>query len=296
MVPHARRLSRSTSLLLWAALILLCLDDDLSVPIARADIGTGWLISTLGGFISHYLKGDPGSTGATVGRAILNLQEGLTGVGGALKDFAGKLTGWLGGVVGILKAFREHALIPMLKWLREKIVWLKQWLRKFLGPTIDFLLKVRKKLLELYAKYVRPVLDMIDIARFFLKTLNRLGVEWAGALEARLGKIESAITTNFQRILGSLNRLIDVVDSVVTLELLFQRIPFLRTLQRDLLQVSRLLVNSRNIVYEPSPQKGAPSFEQIATNYTEALLTGGGPYAAVIAEMEIVWRRHLNVR
>lgn len=283
------------SLAVWACVRALAGETSDTSQVYHADLFGGLFVGLLGGFIRNLLGNDPGNTGATVARAIVNLQDGLSSVAGGMQRFVGETRGWLSGLVGVFKTFKESALIPLLRWLREKIVWLKEWLKRMLGPTIEFLLKVRKKLLELYAKYVRPVLDMIEIARFFLRTLERLGVKWAGELERRLGQAETAITTNFQILLKGVNDLIDGFRSIVTLDLLFQRIPFLRTLVRDALYLNRVWwhINLDNVA-RPDPDgsdRGELEKRPIQDDIGELrqfMQTGGGPKAGIIRELRLI--------
>lgn len=294
MRAHISPLNVWLSLALWLALALLYLLDTPTCDVARADIFGGLLIGTIAGFVTRLLSNDPGNTGASVGRAIINLQKDLGGVGGALKDFVGEMRGWLGGLVGLLKAFKESALIPMLRWLRDHIAQLKAWLKKIFKPLIDNLLLIRKHLLRIYNKFVRPVLEVINVIRFITGTLSRLGVKWAQELDLKLAQIERAIVRNFQTILQHLNRVIDVVDSVVTFDILFQRIPFLRTLVRDAAYLNRIWwhINLDEIEDPGGPgDDGELEPRPIAEDIGELrdfLRTGGGAKAAIIGELRAI--------
>jgi hypothetical protein len=142
-----------------------------------------------------------------------------------------------------LKIVYHDVLKPALQWFDAHVKRLYDWLRKTFRPVFDFLYRVRGELLTLYKKYVRPVLDIIDYTRAGLRILGDLGVDWARALDRRLGEFESVVSENFRRILSYVNQAIDVLNSIVTVDRLFQRVPFLRTIVRDSRFVWRAMVN-----------------------------------------------------
>jgi hypothetical protein len=145
-----------------------------------------------------------------------------------------------------LKIVYADVLKPAVQWFDAHLKTLYAWLRKALKPLFDFLNRVRGELLALYKKYVRPVLDVIDYTRAGLRILGDLGIDWARALDRRLAEFESVISENFRRILSYVNEAIDVLNAIVTVDRLFQRLPFLRTLQRDTRFVLRVMVNARD--------------------------------------------------
>ena len=283
------------SLAAWAGLQALLPPADAAPEVFHADLFGFPIISTIGSFLTRLLRNDPGSTGATVGRAIVNLQSDLGTLGGSLKDFVGEMRDWLGTLVKLLDRLRDSALVPLVKWLREKMKWLKDWLKRTFGPLLKILKTIRARVLDVYTRFIRPILDVIDVLRFFLQTLKRLGVEWAGELDVRLGKLENAIVSNFTTILSHLNRVIDVVDSVITLELLFQRVPFLRTLVRDAKYLNRIWWHV-NLDKFPEPEGRNGEGELIdrrpiaqdVGELREFFTSGGGPRAGIVRELRAV--------
>jgi hypothetical protein len=180
---------------------------------------------------------------------------------------------WLGGYVASIlkstgamfaqvwdyaKTFYSDVLKPLAEHLLEWYNRVKDWLKKYLGPVFDFLTRVRTELLAAYKRFVKPFLDAIDIARAILKTLGDLGVDWAKSLDQKLGLFESVITENFLKILGELNKVIGVVNSVITMDLLFKRAPWLLTLKRDLQPVWKMLA--------AAPSTSLSSYEQARLN------------------------------
>jgi hypothetical protein len=132
-----------------------------------------------------------------------------------------------------LKIVYADVLKPALKWFDTNIRRLYQWLHETFAPVFKWLNRVREELLKYYKQYVRPVLDTIDMVRAGLRVLGDLGLDWARELDRRLGQWESIITQNFARVLATVNGVIDALNGVLTKDGLFQRVPILRTLDRD---------------------------------------------------------------
>jgi hypothetical protein len=154
-----------------------------------------------------------------------------------------------------LKIVYQDVLKPAVQWFDAHIKRLYAWLRQTFQPVFDFLNRVRGELLDLYRKYVRPVLDIIDYTRAGLRLLGDLGIDWARALDRRLGEVESVISENFRRVLSYINEAIDVLNSIVTADRLFQRLPFLRSLDRDAVYWFRIWWVRQ---VDPSHQSGTP--------------------------------------
>lgn len=183
------------------------------------------------------------------------------------------------------------ALLKLNDWVRRAF----DTVRRVFRPVYDFLYRVRAEILRFYTKFIRPVLDIIDMLRFGLRILSKLGVDWAKALDQRLQQFETLISENFYTLMRYINRVIDVVDSVVTFDRLLKRIPLVRSLERDVLFVWRMLINSRAVTPTSGGGSQLRTLEEIKTDTEEALLTGGGRYGPVIDEASIQWRRYLNV-
>lgn len=185
---------------------------------------------------------------------------------------------------------------PIGKWLYGQFERLRTWLSRYFKPVFDFLKRVRDELLTLYKRFVKPILDVIDVARGFLRVLGDLGVAWAKALDQRLGQFESLITENFLRLLSGLNQVIDVVNSIVTGDLLLQRVPFLSTLRRDIHYANAALLQAR-LDFRTRSEPGLRTAEklprtpidQYPRDLGEYLETGAGDYADEVAGLVTVW-------
>jgi hypothetical protein len=125
------------------------------------------------------------------------------------------------------------------KWIDRAHDWL---VTKF-GPILCWLQKARKRITEFYKKYIRPWLDAIDITRKFLKLLEALHVKWAAELDRELAALEDFVTRPFLLVVGKLNEIINLVNSVIDGFGLFQRVVLIRSLVRDYEFAWRAIVN-----------------------------------------------------
>lgn len=172
-----------------------------------------------------------------------------------------------------LKIVYGDVLKPAVQWIDAHVKRLYDWLTNTFKPVFDVLKRIRQELLDAYARYVRPFLDVIDAIRGGLRVLGDLGVGWAKELDKRLGVFESLITQNFSKLLGELNKVIDVLASVFTVDRLIQRFTFIRTLQRDTRFVWRAMVNpgSRALTEDEQLKLHRSTVTQAAPDLTASL-------------------------
>lgn len=142
-------------------------------------------------------------------------------------------------VANIFKRLWTDIIRPFIagwvKWIQNVAALLKKWL----GPIVDFLRRVRDEILKFYERFVRPVLDAIDIARRVLRIAAALGLDWAKALEQKLTRVTEIITEPFLKIVAKLNEAIDWINRIITIDGLLQRF----TLFRSLWMYRRIFVN-----------------------------------------------------
>jgi hypothetical protein len=133
----------------------------------------------------------------------------------------------------LLRGTYEHVLKPAWQKVWTWVDRVESWLQRTFGPLLSWLRRVRDWILTFYESYIRPILDVIELSRRALRVLGSLGLEWARALDRRLGTIEDWIDRRFQDVLGTINDVINVVNRVVTADGLFQKLAYVRTYARD---------------------------------------------------------------
>jgi hypothetical protein len=164
-----------------------------------------------------------------------------------------------------------------------------RWLRDTFAPIIEALLAVRRKILELYDKWFRPILDTIDAIRGVLRIFSFFGIEWARRLDAALAEIQDRINQAFSTVMARLNQVIDWVDRIVTLDGFLQRLTLLRSLlryERDLWKVWWESIRQREAEKGPIPRRDLEAITPAQTSAAvrEYSLTHGGADAHRIDE------------
>ncbi|MGH2667512.1 MAG: hypothetical protein ACRDH5_00040 [bacterium] len=190
-----------------------------------------------------------------------------------------------------------------------KPAWTKFWhfvdrvratLERIFKPIIKFLVRVQKELLKFYGKWVRPVLDLIGVARRVSRVLASLGLDWARALDRELARIEEAIDRPFCFALAKINEVINVVNRIVDANGLFQRLTLIRSIERDLRYVTRAFANWRSKPLteadydELRKSARAVTLEDVTTNIEAVLLRNEGRYRPIAEEAAAQWRIYLS--
>jgi hypothetical protein len=185
--------------------------------------------------------------------------------------------------------------------LRQLVTWTKQlraWLTQKLAPVFRLLSRVRERIRAIYTNVLKPILDAIETTRYVLQVLAKLHVPFAKALDGYLAQAEAAITENYIRLLGYVNKITDTLNAIVTGDLLFQRVPFLRSLKRDAPEWIKMWWNGQ-LAAGATPAPGLRSAEklryldpqyfghQLGTFYRD----GGGDYADQIRELVPEWKK-----
>jgi hypothetical protein len=232
--------------------------------------------------------------------AVGVLQTSVILIWNAIKDAAGLLRDGFIKVWDFFKPIYDDVLLPAWQkfwtWFQE----LTTWLKTTFGPILNWLVCLRKQLLDFWSKYVRPWLDLIDVTRKLLSTLAALGLSWAKALDARLSSIEQAIQAPFLYVLGKLNEIINIVNNVITLDGLIQRVALVKSIVRDYQYVGRAIV--KPYVHNQTPpgtevtsadvNKETPA--HVADAITAYMVDGTGDYASTLDELNAIWTDYLT--
>jgi hypothetical protein len=195
----------------------------------------------------------------------------------AIKAFRGAWT--------FMRALYDDVLKPAWQKFWKFVDWARHTLERLFGPIVKWLQRVRAELLKFYEKWVRPILDTIDLSRKVLHILSKLHIEWATKLDAKLGAVSDWISQRFLEVLGKVNDVINVVNRVVTADGLFQRLALVKSIERDAHYVFNELQNLRRkpitggemkiLVAEKGPQP----LSKTTADFIEYSKTGSGPIA-----------------
>jgi hypothetical protein len=190
----------------------------------------------------------------------------------------------------------KPGLLKLWSWFKK----FKQWLDDTFGPVLRFLKSVRDNLLCFYKTWIRPWLDLIDVTRKMLRIFSSLGLKWASALDKKLGELETAIERPFRLVLAKLNEVITIVNRIVTIDGLIQRVALVGSLQRDYQFAWRAMVNPWHRLLSDDDRKIGEQGKDPATVAAVAkstrayMLDRSGPDAALLDEMRAQWRIYLR--
>lgn len=192
----------------------------------------GFLIG-IGSAILGFFQGGIDAIVSFLAWAVAALQAGAILLWNAVKGVGALLLTGFQKSWDFLGDLYDNVLAPAWQKFWSWFDKLRTWLNNTFGPILTWLRNLRADLLNFWATYVRPWLDLIDVTRKILSTLASLGLAWAKQLDQELGNIEQAIEAPFRYVLGKLNEIINVVNLVVTADGLFQRVALIRSLTRD---------------------------------------------------------------
>lgn len=211
-------------------------------------------------------------------------------VGSSLVRFATGLGGILGKVYGLLRDFWSGVLKPFVNFVWRNIERVHTWLKTTLGPAFKFVEMLRRRLLEIYDRYFRPIFDTIELVRRTLQLLSVFRLEWARELDRKLAEIEDRLLWPIREAMFRLNQVSDWLNRVIGLDGLFQRVTLIRSLMkyhRDATaiwwrSVHRPLVGEKRAEYQ-RPMETTP-IAVAATDYRAYVADRSGPSAARINE------------
>lgn len=192
-----------------------------------------------------------------------------------------------------LKASWEFLRLTYNQVIKPGLVKFWQWFDKFrhwldttFGPVMDWLKIIRDNVVLFYKTWIRPWLDLIDVTRRVLRIFSALGFDWARRLDAKIGELQELIDRPFRLLLSKINEVINIVNRVVTLDGLIQRVALIRSLERDMKFAWAAAVNWRVQPIDPSSiddakrVMSARTIQQVRADTTAGIADRSGPFAA----------------
>jgi hypothetical protein len=134
---------------------------------------------------------------------------------------------------------------------------LHHWLEVHLGPIIKAIRTYRAYLDRIFRLYIKPFLNLIQHVRQFLGVLRLLGVKWAAALDAKLGKVEADIAGLFLAVRGILTNTLDILNALADPLNLFRRPTAVLSIRRIIPSLVRVTTGLPIGFFLPSPRRGA---------------------------------------
>lgn len=189
----------------------------------------------------------------TIGLVIYHATR-IVGIG--LFRFGHAVAVVFGKVWGAFTKFYAAVLKPFVEWAWKSIVKFHAWLKDTFGPLLKFLEALRKDILDVYNKWLKPIFDTIDTTRSVLRLLADFHVPFAAKLDDALARLEARLMEPIQRALTEINKLIYWIDRIVDFNGLFQRLTFIATAiqyEHDMWRVWWTSVSRREIERPKAP-------------------------------------------
>jgi len=161
---------------------------------------------------------------------------------------------------GAVKFF-HHLWTSFFKTIWPKVLSTLRKVHDFLeaklGPIIKFLKKYRDLIDRNYRLYIKPILNFLQRVRQVLQVMRLMHIGFAKALDQKIAQIETALTRNFLQLRGVLTSMINAVNAVVDLPLLFRKPVLVLSVRRVFHSLVRMLTGLPPGWFFPSPRKGA---------------------------------------
>lgn len=155
--------------------------------------------------------------------------------------------------------FFHHLWTSFFKTIWPKVLSTLRKVHDFLeaklGPIIRFLKKYRDLIDRNYRLYIRPILNFLQRVRKVLEIMRLMHIGFAKALDQKIAQLESVLTRNFLQLRGLLTSMINAVNAVVDLPLLFRKPVLVLSVRRVFLSLVKVLTGLPPGFFLPSPRK-----------------------------------------
>lgn len=157
--------------------------------------------------------------------------------------------------------FFHHIWDVFFKTLWPKVLGLLRKIHDFLesklGPIIRFLKKYRDLIDRNYRLYIRPILQFLQKIRQVLAVLRLLHIQFAQLLDQKIAQLEGLLAKNFLQLRGLLTSMINALNAVVDLPLLFRKPVLVLSIRRVFNSLVRVFTGLPPGYFFPSPKKSA---------------------------------------
>lgn len=204
----------------------------------------------------------------------------ITGLAVDIARTLGALLTWLHDLwTGLMQS-----ILNFLKLIRQALKWLVQ---TGIPALLKALRNLRKLLDDIYRRYIRPVLQYLQLIRRVLTILSLFHVRFAAKLDQWIASVEGRIIGPFLYVLRVLNGFGSWVNLIVTAGGIIQRPVFINTMyayQRDWANLW-WAGQSASMGAGVPPTPGAPAAPRppqlIAADFKALATANAGPYADV---------------
>lgn len=290
-----RRLGVVATVSIWLAFAcLVWLDHNGRIVAQRSAVFT-FLVSAFG-FIVNAAQLIFDGIELTIDAAVTWLVTAFGWIAARLGEFIVSTGSIFAKTWDALGALWSKVVQPIILQIDDWFKRFSRWLNDLVAPVLKWAQAVRNEIQLIYRTFVRPVLDALDATKHVLDILAKLHVPFAAALERYTTELESWIVENYLRVTGYVNHILDVLDSVLTLDGLLQRLVLVRSLERDAAYLVRLAWNAQ-LERNARPAPGLRSATKLShvdaasvgPHLADYYRDGAGAYADEIDGQVLVW-------
>lgn len=159
--------------------------------------------------------------------------------------------------------FFQHIWTSFFKDIWPKIVSTLRKVHDFLeaklGPIIKFLKKYRDLIDRNYRLYIKPILNFLQRVRQVLQVMRLMHIQFAKVLDQKIAQVETLLTKNFLQLRGLLTSMINAINGVVDLPLLFRKPVLVLSVRRVFLSLVKVITGMSPGYFFPSRSKKAPT-------------------------------------
>lgn len=220
----------------------------------------------------------------------------------ALFHFGGAVAKVFGKAWDLLSRFYTRVLRPLVEWSWRNIQKLHAWLKDTFGPVLKVLQTVRRDILKIYEKWLRPIFDTISVLRSLTRVLAAFHVPFARKIDDALARLEARLLLPIRFALEKINEAINWINRIVDFNGYFQRLTLVASAlryERDMWRVWWASVHNREQERAKAPRDNTvPAVTPpAASEETRVFVTKHeGPNAARITEAAHDLRLRLGVR
>lgn len=167
-----------------------------------------------------------------------------------------------------------RAIWNALKRAYERFQRALRWYQRHVQEPLD---RIRRTILDLYNRFWRPILRMLDSFRVFIRLLSIFNRRLAAKLDGALFNLEAKLMYPITAMLQRVNELSSYVRAIITASGLLDRVLSLETLRRDAALVWEVLTNPRARIYEPIVRPETKGYSDLAVDMKQFGRDGTGP-------------------
>jgi len=135
-------------------------------------------------------------------------------------------------VLRTLASLAVNGVKTFAQWAYREIVKLHDFLAQKFGPVLRWLRELKQHIQDIYNRFVRPIIDVIQFIRQLNQILELFHITLLKKLDATLAQIEQRIEEPFLWVTQKITWLENWIDRIVTLDGLFQRVTLIASMAR----------------------------------------------------------------